>query len=205
MLSFDPGTGVVRRETGVRLRALLDADAARVATAALEATDPHSALRVVDAAHQELGSLDVVLVAHGHLPDQLATERDIAAFERAIHEDGTSAVLALQRAAEHGERQGHGFLVAISSGAGALAVYPCFVSTPMTAYLPPRLRFIRAEDAGLRIHRAIRARRDELWIPRPWRLALAIARNVPEFLAKRAKSEARYLASLEQDRGADGP
>lgn len=81
-------------------------------------------------------------------------------------------------------------------GVAALTVLPCFVDTPMTARLPERLRFVSANDAGRRIHRAMKRGDDLLHVPRWWRLALLLARNAPEWIVKRSKSEERFAATL---------
>jgi decaprenylphospho-beta-D-erythro-pentofuranosid-2-ulose 2-reductase len=81
-------------------------------------------------------------------------------------------------------------------GVGVLTVFPCFVDSPMTAYLPKRLRFVDPDLAGQRIHQAMLQQRDLLYIPRWWRLALCLARNAPEFLVKRSRSEERFAAGL---------
>ena len=82
------------------------------------------------------------------------------------------------------------------SGVSALTIVPCFVDTPMTARLPERLRFVSADDAGRRIHRAMMRGDDLLHVPRWWRLALVLARNAPEWLVKRSKTEERFAAQL---------
>jgi decaprenylphospho-beta-D-erythro-pentofuranosid-2-ulose 2-reductase len=86
-------------------------------------------------------------------------------------------------------------------GVPVLTVLPCFVDSPMTAYLPRRLRWIRPETAGARIHRAMRAGKDHVFIPGAWRLALMVARNLPEALLKRSRSEERFAARLAQAKG----
>ena len=82
------------------------------------------------------------------------------------------------------------------SGVSALTVVPCFVDTPMTARLPERLRFVSADEAGRRIHRAMVRGDDLLHVPRWWRLALLLARNAPEWLVKRSRAEERFAARL---------
>ncbi|MEE2938755.1 MAG: SDR family NAD(P)-dependent oxidoreductase [Planctomycetota bacterium] len=82
------------------------------------------------------------------------------------------------------------------SGVSALTIVPCFVDTPMTARLPARLRFVSADDAGRRIHRAMVRGDDLLHVPRWWRLALLLARNAPEWMVKRSRTEERFAAQL---------
>lgn len=80
------------------------------------------------------------------------------------------------------------------SRVSVVTILPCFVDTPMTAYLPRSLRWIPADKAGARIHRAMRRGTDVVHIPRWWRAALWLARNLPEGLAKRSRSEERLAA-----------
>jgi decaprenylphospho-beta-D-erythro-pentofuranosid-2-ulose 2-reductase len=79
-------------------------------------------------------------------------------------------------------------------GVSVVTILPCFVDTPMTAYLPRSLRWITPEKAGARIHRAMQRGTDVVHIPRWWRAALWLARNLPEGLAKRSRSEERLAA-----------
>jgi short-subunit dehydrogenase len=67
---------------------------------------------------ETLGDVDVVLVAHGTLPDQQACEQDIDLLRRELDTNGTSSVLLLMQLAQHFEQQGHGTLAVISSVAG---------------------------------------------------------------------------------------
>lgn len=80
------------------------------------------------------------------------------------------------------------------SGVSVVTILPCFVDTPMTAYLPRSLRWISPAHAGARIHRAMQRGTDVVHIPRLWRVALWLARNLPESLAKRSRSEERLAA-----------
>ncbi len=177
-----------------------------------------------------LPTWDGVLIAHGAMPDQAGTEQDAEQLLRSLAVNGTSAVLLAQQVALKLERQGHGTLAVIGSGAGVrgrrstytygaakamLAVYceglrarlhrsgipvltvlPCFVDSPMTAYLPRYLRWIQPDRAGARIHRAMLAGKDHVHIPRVWALALWLTRNLPSGLLKRSRSEERFAAKL---------
>lgn len=64
------------------------------------------------------GTLDGVVLCHGHLPDQALTQTDFAEARRTIDVNFTSAVSLLNLAANHLERQSRGWLAAISSVAG---------------------------------------------------------------------------------------
>ncbi len=81
-------------------------------------------------------------------------------------------------------------------GGTAVTIFPCFVDTPMTARLPQRMRRVKPELAGRRIHRGMLRGSDFVHVPRWWRLALACARNAPEWLVKRLTAEERFAATL---------
>lgn len=61
---------------------------------------------------------DIVLVAHGLLPDQRECQVDLAAAGRALQVNGLSAVLFAEAFARHMETAGRGTLVVIGSVAG---------------------------------------------------------------------------------------
>src|SRR5258706_3806592 len=73
---------------------------------------------VVAAALAALGGVDVALVAHGDLGDQLETERSFAAAEATIVANFTSAVALLGPLANHPEGARAGTLGVITSVAG---------------------------------------------------------------------------------------
>ena len=67
---------------------------------------------------ERMGRVDVALVAHGDLGDQLKSEREVAEAARIINVNFTSVVSLLVPLANHMEQQGGGKLVVISSVAG---------------------------------------------------------------------------------------
>jgi short-subunit dehydrogenase len=73
---------------------------------------------MVAAAAQALGRLDVVLIAHGTLPDQLACERDAGLALREFMSNGTSTIALLTVLANELERQRGGGIGVITSVAG---------------------------------------------------------------------------------------
>ncbi|MCW3005130.1 MAG: short-chain dehydrogenase [Conexibacter sp.] len=80
------------------------------------ALDRHAAL--IERAFATLGRIDVVLIAHGTLGDQVACERD---FARALEEWNTNAVSVLSlltQLANRMEAQGSGTIAVITSVAG---------------------------------------------------------------------------------------
>lgn len=73
---------------------------------------------VVDRAVAALGRVDVALIAHGDLGDQLASERSFAEAERIIRVNFTSAVSLLVPLANHLAEARSGRLAVITSVAG---------------------------------------------------------------------------------------
>ncbi|CAM5447699.1 SDR family oxidoreductase [Thauera mechernichensis] len=79
-------------------------------------TAAHPAL--LDAALDALGGIDVVLVAHGSLPDQTACQADPGCALEAFEINASSVIAVLTLLANQLERQGHGALAVITSVAG---------------------------------------------------------------------------------------
>ncbi len=82
----------------------------------MTALDRHQAL--IDAAVESLGGLDLVLIAHGTLPDQAACQGSVEATLEAIQVNAVSVIALLTRLAGLFEAQRKGSLVVISSVAG---------------------------------------------------------------------------------------
>ena len=64
------------------------------------------------------GSVDIVLIAHGNLPDQLACQADLNACSEAIHLNGLSPVLFAEAFAAHMQKVNRGTIAVIGSVAG---------------------------------------------------------------------------------------
>lgn len=73
---------------------------------------------LLDEALQTLGSIDVVLVAHGSLPDQKKCESDFALAEREIKANFLSIVSLLTPISNYFEERNAGVIAVISSVAG---------------------------------------------------------------------------------------
>jgi hypothetical protein len=78
--------------------------------------DQHGA--VVDAAFRELVGVDVVLVAHGILPDQLLCEQSVGAMLDAMRTNAISVVSLLTLVANRMQTQAGGVIAVIGSVAG---------------------------------------------------------------------------------------
>ena len=86
------------------------------AVADLDVLTDHA--RLVAAAGQALGRIDVAVLAHGSLPDQAACEADVALALAQLHTNGVSAVSLCGHLANLLQVQGSGSLVVITSVAG---------------------------------------------------------------------------------------
>ncbi|MFH1491270.1 MAG: SDR family oxidoreductase [Pseudomonadota bacterium] len=92
--------------------------AGHVESAAADLTeyDLHQAL--IEKARNHLGGLDIIIIAHGTLPDQKACEKSFEPVMEAITVNALSVISLLTHLANLLEQQGHGTLCAISSPAG---------------------------------------------------------------------------------------
>ncbi len=103
-----------------KLRALVEARGDAVAgSRAVDFNDPGAAASAVAEALESLGGkIDVAIVAHGLLGDQLASERDVAEAHRIIATNFGSVVALLIPLGIHFETAGPGHIAVLSSVAG---------------------------------------------------------------------------------------
>jgi short-subunit dehydrogenase len=103
-----------------KLRALVAARGDAVAgRREVDFTEPGAAADAVDAAVASLGGrIDVAVIAHGWLGDQLASERDAGDANRILHTNFLSVVALLVPLANHFEAAGAGHIAVLSSVAG---------------------------------------------------------------------------------------
>ncbi len=73
---------------------------------------------VLEAATEHLDGIDIVLIAHGTLPDQQACELSFELTQQELNINAISTISLLTYLANHLEAQGHGTLAVISSVAG---------------------------------------------------------------------------------------
>jgi len=92
--------------------------AAQVETQRVDLADLERCRALPAEALARLGALDVLLVAHGTLPDQAACERDPEQALREISLNGLSAIALAASAASLFESQGSGCIAVITSVAG---------------------------------------------------------------------------------------
>lgn len=84
----------------------------------LDVNDIAAQTTVLEHAWATLGEVDVVLIAHGTLPDQSACERSVETSLAEFHTNGTATIALMTLAANKLEAQKHGTLAVISSVAG---------------------------------------------------------------------------------------
>lgn len=92
--------------------------AAAVETAMLDVADFNAHAEAVKHAMERLGRIDVVLIAHGTLPDQVRCETDEDYALREFAVNGTATIALAGLIAQKLVEQGHGTLAVISSVAG---------------------------------------------------------------------------------------
>ena len=92
--------------------------AAQVETIALDANDFGQHEPVLSHVVQAMGGLDMVLIAHGTLPDQQACQASVDATLEAITTNALSVIALLTLVANRFEQQGAGTIAVISSVAG---------------------------------------------------------------------------------------
>ncbi len=92
--------------------------AAVVASRTVDFHDRAASAAVVQEAIATLGSVDLALIAHGDLGDQLLSEADVDEAERIISANFTSVVSLVVPLANHMQQRRSGHLVVISSVAG---------------------------------------------------------------------------------------
>jgi len=89
-----------------------------VQTFVIDANDSDLIPQMVDAAWQAFGTIDVALVAHGTLSDQLRTEADIAYAIAEFRTNAESVIACLAALAQRFVPQGKGVIAVIGSVAG---------------------------------------------------------------------------------------
>jgi decaprenylphospho-beta-D-erythro-pentofuranosid-2-ulose 2-reductase len=90
----------------------------QVHSAAFDADNLASHADLIQTAKQALGSIDIVLIAHGTLPDQTACEKNIQQTLVEFNTNALSVISLLTHLAVIFEQQGAGTIAVISSVAG---------------------------------------------------------------------------------------
>jgi len=92
--------------------------ATSVKTECFEANDLAAHQALLDRAYQTLGRFDIVLIAHGTLGNQKASEASTEVTMQELQTNALSTIALLSRLANMMEKQRHGTLAVISSVAG---------------------------------------------------------------------------------------
>ena len=166
------------------------------------------------ARHAEIASAapnpaDVVLIAHGALPDQHAIDDDpaaqVASFELnatsfislATHFANRTKTLAIigSVAGDRGRRSNYVYGAAKAAlaaycegmrgrGIDVVLIKPGWIDTPMTAHMRKNPLFASAASAGRTIHDAIVAKKAVAYVPWFWRWISLVVRMLPSRLVK---------------------
>lgn len=176
---------------------------------------------IIARATEALGGLDTLLVAHGILGDQPASERDFASAHQVFHTNLLSAASLAMIAARRFAEQRGGTIAVVSSVAGdrgrqsnyvygaakgglslflgglrnrwqsagvrVLTIKPGLVETPMTAHLPRSPLAARPAAIARGIERALRGRKDVVYLPWFWRPIMLVIMAIPEVVFKRLR------------------
>jgi len=149
-------------------------------------------------------SLDVVLIAHGSLPDQRAIDDNpaaqVAAFELnatsfislATHFAPRTKTLAIIGSVAGDRGRGTNYVYGAakaalhtyceglrSRGVNVVLIKPGWIDTPMTSHMRKNPLFATAPTAGRLIHDAIVANRAVVYVPWFWRWISLIVRLLP--------------------------
>ncbi len=92
--------------------------ASTVQTATLDVLDYDRHQSVIDSAIEALDGLDLILIAHGTLPDQTTCEQSFELTKKEFEINALSTISLLTHSANHFEQKGHGTIAVISSVAG---------------------------------------------------------------------------------------
>lgn len=99
-------------------RDLIARGASGVSSAVLDVLEQQSHDNSISKAFAVLGECDIVLIAHGVLPDERQCAEDPAEAVRQFNINATATISLAAHAATHLKKQGHGTLAVISSVAG---------------------------------------------------------------------------------------
>ena len=137
------------RESTVDLK-LRGASDAKALDYNAENTNNHS--KIVDAAVQFLGSIDIALICHGNLPNQEACQADYRKAEDAIRVNGLSVISLCTEIVNQLRTQKKGTLVVITSVAGERGRQPNFIYGAAKSMVSTYLQGLRGSLLKDNIH-----------------------------------------------------
>lgn len=107
---------------------------------------------LIEAAFNWLQTVDLVLIAHGTLPDQARCEQDVEAALEALNVNGLSPISLLTELAPRMREQGHGTIAAITSVAGDRGRPSNYVYGTAKAMVSAFLQGLRGKLHGAGVH-----------------------------------------------------
>lgn len=129
---------------------LSGAGAVETAQADLARLEDH--LGLIEAAFNWLQTIDLVLIAHGTLPDQARCEQDVEAALEALNVNGLSPISLLTELAPRMREQGHGTIAVITSVAGDRGRPSNYVYGTAKAMVSAYLQGLRGKLHGAGVH-----------------------------------------------------
>ena len=129
---------------------LSGAGAVETARADLARLEDHPGL--IEAAFNWLQTVDLVLIAHGTLPDQARCEQDVEAALEALNVNGLSPISLLTELAPRMREQAHGTVAVITSVAGDRGRPSNYVYGSAKAMVSAFLQGLRGKLHGAGVH-----------------------------------------------------
>ena len=131
---------------------LTDSGAGEIETAQSDLTRLEDHPGLTEAAFNWLQTVDLVLIAHGTLPDQAHCERDASTALEALTVNGLSPISLLTELAPRMRGQAHGTLAVITSVAGDRGRPSNYVYGSAKAMVSAFLQGLRGRLHGARVH-----------------------------------------------------
>jgi decaprenylphospho-beta-D-erythro-pentofuranosid-2-ulose 2-reductase len=99
-----------------------------------------------------MGHIDIVLIAHGYLPEQTVCDNSVEKTLQALHINALSTIALLINIANHLERQKHGIIAVITSIAGDCPRYSNYVYSTSKNMVSSFLQGLRSRLYKNNIH-----------------------------------------------------
>lgn len=163
--------------------------AKRVEVEVLDVLDFEMHEPVIQAAYEKLGDLDMVIIAHGELPDQAACERSNPLTLRAIETNSSSVISLLTLLAERFQDAKKGTILVISSIAGdrgrrsnyvygaAKGTVTLFLQGLRSRLHPHGVRVVTVKPGFVDTPMTLHLKKGVLWV-KPERIASGIHRTL---------------------------